>query len=88
MLRTNICHELCNFSLILNPFSSPVSQCYPITQPPMTLLERALQEENYELAALAIVYGMLNVIHDRKEAQKPPKGQPERPDARVLQPGS
>jgi len=54
----------------------------------MTLLERALQEENYELAALAIVYGMLNVIHDRKEAQKPPKGQPERPDARVLQPGS
>jgi hypothetical protein len=28
----------------------------------MSLLERALQEGNYELAALTIVYGMLKVI--------------------------
>jgi hypothetical protein len=54
----------------------------------MSLLERALQEENYELAALAIVYGMLKVIHDRKEAERGPEGQSERPEARVLQPSS
>jgi hypothetical protein len=29
----------------------------------MSLLEKVLQEGNYELAALAIVYGMLKVIH-------------------------
>ena len=50
----------------------------------MSLLERALQEENYELAALAIVYGMLKVIHDRKEAERGPQGQPERPETWLL----
>ena len=29
----------------------------------MSLLEKALQEGNYELAALAIVYGMLKMVH-------------------------
>ena len=53
----------------------------------MSLLEKALQERNYELAALTIVYGMLRVLHDRKEAKRGPQGQPERPEARVLQPG-
>jgi hypothetical protein len=45
----------------------------------MSLLEKALQEGNYELAALAIVYGMLKVIHGRKETDRCPQGQPERP---------
>ena len=53
----------------------------------MSLLEKALQEQNYELAALAIVYGLLKVTYDRKEAQGCPQGQPECPQARVLQPG-
>jgi hypothetical protein len=54
----------------------------------MSLLEKALQEGNYELAALVIVYGLLKVIHDRKETGRRPQGQPERPQARVLQPGA
>jgi len=45
----------------------------------MSLLEKALQEGNYELAALTIVYGLLKVIHDRKEAERGPQGQSERP---------
>jgi len=53
----------------------------------MSLLEKALQEGNYELAALVIVYGLLKVIHDRKETGRCPQGQPECPQARVLQPG-
>ena len=40
----------------------------------MSLLEKALQEGNYELAALAIVYGMLKVIHNGKEADRCPPG--------------
>jgi hypothetical protein len=53
----------------------------------MSLLEIALREGNYELAALVIVYGMLKVIHDRKETDRRPQGQPECPQTRVLQPG-
>ncbi len=41
----------------------------------MSLLENALQEQNYKLAALAIVYGMLKVIHDRKEKARGTEGQ-------------
>jgi len=52
----------------------------------MSLLEKALQEGNYELAALAIVYGMLKVIHDRKEKARGTEGQPECPQARVQRP--
>jgi len=33
----------------------------------MSLFEKALQQQNYELAALAIVYGMLIVIYDGKK---------------------
>jgi len=40
----------------------------------MSLLEKALREGNYELAALTIVYGMLRVLHDRKEAERGPPG--------------
>ena len=54
----------------------------------MSLLEKAIQEGNYELAALAIVYGMLKVINDGQEKARSAEGQPERPDARVLQLGS
>ena len=43
----------------------------------MSLLEIALREGNYELAALIIVYAMLKVIHDGKEADKRHQGQPE-----------
>ena len=53
----------------------------------MSLLEKALQECNYELAALVIVYGLLKVIHDGKETDRRPQGQPECPQTRVLQPG-
>jgi len=45
----------------------------------MSLLEKALQGCNYELAALVIVYGLLKAIHDRKETERDPQGQPERP---------
>ncbi len=45
----------------------------------MSLLEIALREGNYELAALTIVYAMLKVIHDGKEADRCPQGQPECP---------
>jgi len=54
----------------------------------MSLLEKALREGNYELAALVIVYGLLRVIHDRKEAQGCPQGQPECPQTRAPQPGA
>ena len=40
----------------------------------MSLLEIALREGNYEMAALIIVYGMLKVIHDGKEADRCPQG--------------
>ena len=46
----------------------------------MSLLEKALQEGNYEPAALVIVYGLLKVIHDGKETDRHPQGQPGRPD--------
>ncbi|MFA5398953.1 MAG: hypothetical protein WC169_11640 [Dehalococcoidia bacterium] len=49
----------------------------------MSLLEKALRKGNYELAAKTIVYGMLKVIHDRKEAEKCAQGQPERPEVLV-----
>jgi hypothetical protein len=54
----------------------------------MSLLDKALQEGNYELAALLIVYGLLKVIHDGKETDRRPQGQPECPQTRVLQPGA
>ena len=55
---------------------------------PVPLLDIAIQQENWELAALLLVYGMLKVDHDRKEAKRRAQGQPERPQARILQPGS
>jgi hypothetical protein len=53
----------------------------------MSLLEKALQKCICELAGLVIVYGMLKVIHDRKETDRRPQGQPECPQTQVLQPG-
>jgi hypothetical protein len=53
----------------------------------ISLLEKALQEENYELAALAIVYGMLKVKYERRKEQgRRPQREPKRLQARVLQP--
>ena len=69
-------------------FLSCCSVPYNIYNMQVPLLDFAIQQENWELAALLLVYGMLKVKHDRKEAQGRTQRQSECPQARVLQPGS
>ena len=56
----------------------------------MSLLKVALEQQNYDLAARIIVYGLLKatVNEIEKEEKRRPKGQPERTEARILQPGT
>ncbi len=55
----------------------------------MKLLEYALEQQNYDLAARVLVYGLLKVMVNRLEEEKRrPKRQPKRSKARLLQPDS
>jgi hypothetical protein len=56
----------------------------------MKLLKLALETQNYDLAARVLVYGLLKatVNEIEKEKKRRPKRQPERPEARILQPGT
>jgi hypothetical protein len=63
----------------------------------MKLLKVALEQQNYDLAARVLVYGLLKTMVKELEEknlcsseakQRRTKRQPERPQARLLQPGS
>jgi hypothetical protein len=56
----------------------------------MKLLKFALEQQNYDLAARVLVYGLLKAMVKQIEEEKNrrPKRQPERTEARILQPGT
>ncbi len=54
----------------------------------MKLLKAALEQQNYDLAARVLVYGLLKATVNVIEKKRRPKGQPECPEARILQPGT
>jgi hypothetical protein len=55
----------------------------------MKLLKLALETQNYDLAARVLVYGILKTMVKRIEEEKRrTERQPERPEARILQPGT
>jgi len=56
----------------------------------MKALKFALENQNYDLAARVLVYGWLKatVNEIEKEEKRRPKSQPERTEARILQPGT
>jgi len=54
----------------------------------MKLLKVALEQQNYDLAARVLVYGLLKAMVNEHEKKRRPKRQPERTEARILQPGT
>ena len=55
----------------------------------MKALKFALEQQNYDLAARVIVYGILKtMVKEIEEEKRRPKRQPERTEARILQPGT
>ena len=55
------------------------------------LLKVALEERRYDLAAHALVYGLVSAKQEQKQhasKERCPKGQPERQKARILQQGA
>ena len=54
----------------------------------MKLLKVALEKQNYELAAHALVYGLLKTKAQENGKKRRTKRQSERQEAQLLQPGS
>ena len=54
----------------------------------MKLLNLALEQQNYDLAARVLVYGLLKTMVKEIEEKRRPKRQPKRQEARILQPGT
>ena len=54
----------------------------------MKLLKVALEQQNYDLAARVLVYGLLKATVNEIEKKRRPKRQSERTEARILQPGT